>query len=177
MDQVDNIFTKTLNKIRHKSFGKCLKRKAKLPPVISDLLKEKASSEDLDEREQLDQQIGTELIKEKMLSIEKQLEVVKSNSKSSQSQIFKLRRMITQDTKTNQIEAIEDPKNKELILDKTTILKTTLEFASCILQNNYPTAEYQDLIESMKTLHEMKMKNNVDDGSPEDKLTMAEFEN
>ena len=50
-------------------------------------------------------------------------------------------------------------------------------FLDIIIQNNYPTAEYQDLIESMKTLHEMKMKNNVDDGSPEDELTMAEFEN
>ena len=71
--------------------------------------------------------------KEKLQMIQNQIETIQTIHNSHQSQTFKLRRMLTNRGDSDQVEAIIDPKSKELILDKEEILRTILEHASCIL--------------------------------------------
>ena len=68
VNEIDQNFTKHLNKIRHKAFSKCLKRKTKLTPVISDLMKEKAMTQNIEAKDHLDQQMGKEIIIKKTLN-------------------------------------------------------------------------------------------------------------
>ena len=129
------MFEKKLIKIKHQSFGKYSGSRVKLNPKTAKLKKSKQMAVTEEEKEEIDDKIGKVLIEEKCENVERQMEFIKSKSKMHQSQVFKVRNMITINSNNKSLDAIVDPKSKEYIIDKDKILQATLEYAAGVLQN------------------------------------------
>ena len=136
VDEVAEKFDKKINKIKFKAFGKCTFKKENVKPKIAKLLREKAAMEDEEKRQEIVEEIAKEMTKEKYEAVERQLEIVKKRSKDHQTQAFKLRRIINDGGKEEQLEAILDHSSKQLLTNKEEILQATVQYAAGILQNN-----------------------------------------
>ena len=135
-------------------------------PKVTNLMKEKEKKTSQEEKERLDHEIGQKLMKEKYELIEKEINKVKENKASHQSQVFQIRRKILNNADKLQVEAIEDPESKCLLIDKNEIKQVTLEYASGTLQNNHPTPKFIDVYDTMRENHEIRRKrkgNSTDD--------------
>ena len=104
---------------------------------------------DVDKAE-VDNEIGKELARKKFSSVEKQIEILKKENRNSQSQVFKLRKILSNRGDRAEVEAMINPKTNEVILGKDEILRATLEYASFVLQNNIPVADFREHFKNMK---------------------------
>ena len=144
-----------------------------LSQKVANLMKRRRETTDKEEKEKFDNEIGKQLLKEKYDSVEKQMKRIKANNATYQSQVFKLRNKITNNDENSQIQAIMDPETENLIFDKKKILRTTLEFASGVLQNNHPVPEFEQHFEAMKRCHRIRMSTRETD--EEDLLSEEDF--
>ena len=175
VDEISSKIEKKLTKAKHKAFGKCSSGQQVVDKKISNLLRERGIMKSDREKAEIDNEIGKELTKEKYESVEKQVRSIKEKYNSHSSQVFHLRKMITNRGDKSPIEAIIHPESKELIYDKDEILHETLKYASCVLQNNNPVGEYKDLFDAMKIRHKMRMNKK---GENEDEaLSEEDFRN
>ena len=117
VNEVYEKFEKKITKVKHQAFGKCTKINIKTNSKVALLMKEQAKLTDVEEKKTMNELIAKEMINEKLEGIERDLERIKSQSKSHQHQIFNLRKHISgQDNFLP--EAIIDLNSKELCIDK-----------------------------------------------------------
>ena len=95
-----------------------------------------ASTNSEEKKMKLNDEIRNKMRIEKYQSIEKQINAIKDSTQSYQAQIFHLRKQITNNGYNGDIEATVNPIDNKLLFDEEEILKTTLKYASCVLQNN-----------------------------------------
>ena len=72
-------------------------------------------------------------------------------------------------------EAIEDPQSSEYIFDKDKILQTTLEYAAGVLQNNNPSAEFEEHFHNMRINHLSHMNNRKEVENEDEDLSEEDF--
>ena len=126
-------------------------------------MKEMANTNSEEKKKKLNDEIGNEMMIEKYQSIEKQINAIKESTPSHQAQIFCLRKQKTNNGYNGDIEAIVTPFDNKLLFYKEEILKTTLMYASCVLQNNHPAPEFTSHFEDMKRSHDSRMKKKIND--------------
>ena len=158
------------------TFGKKSKRINEVKPNIAKLISKKASVIDLSERRKIDEDIGREITKDKYESVENDMNKITKTSKSSQAQVFKLRRMLMEGNESSHPQSIVDPVTKEILVNKDEIKEVTLQFATGILQNNQPDGRNALNLEALRHCHNLRMnESNVFD-CPDEELTFEDFQ-
>ena len=174
VNEIDRKIERKLVKVKHKAFGKCSRKRTNISTKVSELMKQKNESKSTKEKEEFDEEIGRELMKEKFANVEREVNRIKEDNNSHQMQVLKVRKLITNNADKKQIEAIIDPESNELLYNPKDILRATLKYSSCTLQNNPSEDEFVEYFEEMRKAHESRiMKGNNDD---DDSLTEEEFD-
>ena len=179
VNKMEEKFERKVNRIKFNAFGKVTKKSNKFLSNIPELVKKRSSAESNDDKKELEHKIGTEFIKEKYDEIERQINRIKESAKTHQSQVFKLRNILSNKENTKEIEAIVNPKTKKLIVDKEEILQATKEYASCVLQNNRPVEKYEQFYNVISKCHDIRMKrqsNSNDEDDAVEELSRDDFD-
>ena len=160
--------TRRMEKIKFQSFGKV---KIKVQTLDNDKeldkLYDQKNQKDCDE-DAINEKINNKLIEYQLKDYERKLKSLNSlkNEKGKSAAVFKLKEKIVGSKKVAQEQvSMKDPVSGELIVENDKLREASVKYVSNLLTNRSPLEDFKEELEIMESLHDLRMKEDINDES------------